>query len=292
MAETLQTLRRRVRSIANTQQVTRAMEMVSAAKLRRTQAALMAARPYVRHLEALLGRLAPIARASGHPLFAEREVNRATLVLLTADRGLCGSFNSNLFRQAHKHLDARDGVVVDLICIGRRGADYFARAGYAVTARYDGFGGKLDRAKSDQIAQILFDRFAAAETDEVHILYSDFISTAVTRPTLEKFLPIDQSILERLAAETGAPLDYLFDPDRETVVRGLAPNYLRSKIFICLAESFTSEHSARMLAMNNATKNCDELVDALTLRLNKARQSTITGELLDIVGGAEALTKG
>jgi len=292
MAETLQTLRRRVRSIASTKQVTRAMEMVSAAKLRRTQAALMGARPYGHHLEALLGRLAPIARASGHPLFAEREVNRATLVLLTADRGLCGSVNSNLIRRAHKHLDAREGGAVDLMCIGRRGADYFARAGYAITARYDNFGGKLDRAKSDQIAQRLFDRFAAAETDEVHILYSDFISTAVTRPALQKLLPIDESILERLAAETGAPPDYLFDPDRESVVRELAPNYLRSKIFICLAESFTSEHSARMLAMNNASRNCDELVDALTLSLNKARQSAITGDLLDIVGGVEALTKG
>ena len=290
MPESLKVLRRRVRSISSTKQVTRAMEMVSAAKLRRAQAALFAARPYSRNLSLLLGRLVPMAEAAGHPLFYQRKVKRSTLVLFTADRGLCGSYNSNLIKIAEDHLKGYSLGSVELICVGRRGAEYFSRRQWPVAREYSDLGGVLDREKSDGISVLLRDRFLEGKTDEVYLLYSAFISTAAHRPTYEKFLDLDLSALMRNASpEERRGFDYLFEPSREQVFEKLLPNYLRSKIFITLAEAFTSEHSARMLAMNNASKNCDEMVDTLTLSLNKARQSTITSDLLDIVGGAEAL---
>ena len=292
MAESLKALRRRIRSITSTKQVTRAMEMVSASKLRRAQSALFAARPYIRGLAALLGRLSPTAEATGHPLFAQRHVRKATLVLFTADRGLCGSYNANLIRIAEDHLKGHKLGTMDLVCVGRRGADYFSRRQWKVSAKYTAFGGVLDQAKSDALAQTLVERFLSEDSDEIYLLYSTYVSTAVSRPTYEKYLDLDLSALIRYAPpEDRQAVDYTFEPSRERVFEQLLPNYLKAKILIALAEAFTSEHSARMLAMNNASKNCDEMVDSLTLSLNKARQSTITGDLLDIVGGAEALQK-
>jgi F-type H+-transporting ATPase subunit gamma len=292
MAESLKALRRRIRSIKSTKQVTRAMEMVSAAKLRRAQAALYAARPYIRGLATLLGRLAPQAEASGHPLFAQRHVRKSTLVLFTADRGLCGSYNGNLIRIAEDHLKSHKLGSMNLVCVGRRGAEYFGRRQWPIAEKYAGFGGVLDQAKSDALAQSLVDRFLSQDTDEIYLLYSTFVSTAVSRPTYEKYLDLDLSALMRYAPpEDREVVDYAFEPSRERVFEQLLPNYLKSKILIAMAEAFTSEHSARMLAMHNASQNCDEMVDSLTLSLNKARQSTITSDLLDIVGGAEALQK-
>jgi F-type H+-transporting ATPase subunit gamma len=293
MPESLKALRRRLRSIHNTQQVTGAMEMVSAAKLRRAQSALQAARPFIRKLEMLLGYLAPAAEAAGHPLFTSRRVRRSTLVLFTADRGLCGSYNSNLIRIAEHHLKEHRLGSMDLICVGRNGANYFGRRNWPIVGTYPDFGGVLDRDKSNDIAKTLLARYLEGETDEIYLLYSTFISTSQSKPTYEKYLDLDLSTLLRNAPpEERKGFDYTFEPDRDHVFDALLPIYLRSKVFITLAESFTSEHSARMLAMNNATKNCEELISTLTLRLNKARQTSITSDLLDIVGGAEALSGG
>ncbi len=179
---------------------------------------------------------------------------------------------------------------MELFCIGRRGATYFERLGWPVIEKYENLGGVLDTTVSDHIAEFLCHRFLSGETDEVRILYSTFISASHSRPTWERYLSIDSNaLLQNTPSEERLPPDYLFDPGRDEVIKAIVPAYLRARIYIILAESFTSEHSARMLAMNNASKNCDELMENLTLKLNKARQSSITGDLLDIVGGAEAL---
>jgi F-type H+-transporting ATPase subunit gamma len=294
MPESLKVLRRRIRSVKSTKQVTRAMEMVSASKLRRAQAALMAARPYVGNLQKLLGRLAPQAEASGDPLFAKRKVRRATYVLCTGDRGLCGSYNANLIRIAENHMRDRALGAADLFCIGRRGADYFSRRRWPVIASYGDLGGVLDRENTDEIADRLRDLFLSGKTDEVHLIYPTFISTALSKPRCEKFLDLDLSSLVRNAGPDDREelVDYIFEPSRKRVFDKLVPEFLYAKIYIMLAEAFTSEHAARMLAMNNASRNCDELVDTLTLNMNKARQSAITADLLDIVGGAEAIQAG
>jgi F-type H+-transporting ATPase subunit gamma len=292
MPQSLKVLRRRIRSIGNTRQITRAMEMVSAAKLRQAQRALMEARPYARHLQTLLGRLAPVAEVAGHPFFAPRSVKRASLVIFTSDRGLCGSYNAAIIRQAEEQLKEHRLGTLELVCVGRAGFDHFSKRNWPVAAKYADMAGRLDRKKSDAAADFICDRFLSGGTDEVYLLYNTFVSTADYRPTYEKFLDLDQSALMRNApAEERVALDYIFEPGRERVFDRLVPAYLHSKIFITLAEALTSEHSARMLAMNNATKNCEDLTNSLTLSMNKARQSAITKDLIDIVGGAEALKK-
>lgn len=290
MAESLKALRRRIRSVASTQKVTSAMEMVSAAKLRRAQGALMSARPYSRRLSQLLGHLAPMAEGVGHPLFSQRRVRRSTLVLFTADRGLCGSYNSSILRMAEEQLKSHSAGSVELVCVGRRGAEYFGKRRFPIVESITDMGGTLDHTRSDSLSDLLRDRFLSGHTDEVFLLYNSFVSAARFVPRYEKFLDLDASDLMRNHDfRHRMALDYIFEPSREAVFEDLLPAYLRSKIFIVCAEAFTSEHGARMMAMNNATTNCEEMVDQLTLRLNRARQAAITGDLIDIIGGAEAL---
>lgn len=294
MAESLKSLRRRVRSIKNTKQITRAMEMVSAAKLRRAQSALMAARPYIQHLEVLLGRLAPAAQSAGHPLFVQRHVKKTTLVLFTADRGLCGSYNANLIRIAESHLKEHAPGRVELICVGRRGYEFFSRRAWPIAAEFTDLGGTLNAEKIGKISSFITDRFLEGKTDEVRLLSTKFISTANCKPLLQKFLCLDQTELTGKTDPSAGKdtLDYIYEPSDNRIFEQMIPAYLFAKIYILLAEAFTSEYSSRMLAMNNATKSCDEMISTLTLNLNKARQNSITGDLLDIVGGAEALQKG
>jgi len=293
MPESLKVLRRRVRTVRNTKQITRAMEMVSASKLRRAQASLFVARPYIRNMEILLARLAPEADAAGHPLFVQRRVKRSTLVVFTADRGLCGSYNATIIRIAESHLRDLPRGRMDLICVGRRGHQYFSKRAWPIVGRFTDMGGVLNLEQSRSLSDYLRDRFLYGETDEIYLLYTSFVSTSVHKVVFEKFLDLDESALAaKVPADDRAPIEYIFEPSRERVFEKLVPAYLEAKVFITLAESFTSEHASRMLAMNSASNNCDEMRDTLTLRLNKARQGTITGDLLDIVGGAEALQKG
>jgi len=292
MAESLKIIRRRIRSIGNTRQITRAMEMVSAAKLRQAQRILMEARPYARHMQTLLGRMAPGAEATGNPWFLPKKSDLTTLVLFTADRGLCGSYNANIIRQAENLLKDRRLGAVELVCIGRRGGEYFRRRQWPIVAQYADFSSQLSRERSDEVTDFLCQRFLGGVTSEIYLLYNAFVSTSFYRPTHEKFLDMDQSVLMKGApAEERVAIDYIFEPNRQRVFERLIPEYLYSKVFITLAEALTSEHSARMLAMNNATQNCQDLAEALTLRMNKARQGAITRDLIDIVGGAEALVK-
>ena len=291
MAEVLRTLRRRVRSNRNTMQVTRAMGMVSAAKLRRTQGALNAARPYAGKIKALLARVA--ATVSGEcmdPLFARREEKRVVLVVFTGDRGLCGAFNANVIREAESFLSKWDRKTGEVFGVGRRGCEHFARRGWTVIGKVLDLRGRVDIGTARAIARQLQERYTQGATDAVYLCYNRLVTALITRPQIEKFLPLDAAAMG-LAASEAVATEYIFEPSREEVFAQLLPRYCESHIYAILAETLTAEHSARMLAMNNATQNCGELIDRLTLRMNKARQASITKEIGEIMGGAEALKK-
>ena len=266
---TLRDIKRRIRTVQNTKQITKAMEMVSAAKLRRAQSRVEKARPYADKMQLILDNLSAASGAVAHPFFESREVKRTTLVLVTSDRGLCGSFNNSLIRRAASFLAGYDPDTVELVCVGKKGFDFFKRRSYSIIL-----------SKNE-----LTGRFLARETDEVYLLFSRFISTTRHRITLERFLNIEQE--EQQAA--GGVLDYIFEPDPTSIYDDLMPRYAMTKIQMALAESFASEHAARMVAMGGATRNAEEMADHLILVRNKARQAAITKELLDIVGGVEAL---
>lgn len=291
MAENVKSLRRRLRSIKNTKQITRAMEMVSAAKLRRSQDLLLAGRPYASKLQELLGRLAGSATAS-HPFFEKRDVKRRVLVLVTADRGLAGSFNAQLIKRAEQFLKESDKPV-DLVCIGKKGYDHFKSRQWNIVFSITDFGGKLSYERTNEVAERVSNLFLDGDADEIFVLYNAFISMLVYRPTLEQMLPLDPEALLAQAAEATATAEsageYLMEPSPDVVFSSLLPRYINSKMYIVMAETFTAEHSARMVAMSAATKNCSELIDQVSLAMNKARQAAITKEILEIVGGAEAL---
>ena len=291
MAEILRNLRRRVRSIGNTMQVTHAMAMVSAAKLRRAQAALASARPYAEKIEALLARVAAsLSDDFVHPLFARRDEKRVLFVLFTGDRGLCGAFNANIIRQAEQFLARWGKDSVGLYCVGKRGRDCFRRHGWTILEQVIDLRGRVDFQATRRIAAQLQDYYTRSATDAVYLCYNAQISAMLARGRIEKFLPLDPGGMG--LKETGhVATEYIFEPSREEVFAQLLPRYCESHIHAVLAESLTAEHSARMSAMNNASKNCDELINAITLRMNKARQAAITKEISEIMGGAEALKK-
>lgn len=289
MAENVKSLRRRLRSIKNTKQITRAMEMVSAAKLKRSQDLLLAGRPYASKLQELLGRLAGSATAS-HPLFEKRDVKKRVLVLVTADRGLAGSFNAQLIKRAEAFLK-ESSVNTSLVCVGKKGYDYFKNRPFTIDFTVTDFNGKLVSEKTNEVANQISDLFLSGAADEVFVLYNSFVSTLVYRPTLEQLLPLDSEVMlaNAPAEASSAGVDYILEPSSDSVFSSLLPRYINSKMYIIMAETFTAEHSARMVAMSAATKNCSELSEKVSLAMNKARQSAITTEILEIVGGAEAL---
>ena len=287
---TLRVLRRRIRSVQNTQQITKAMEMVAAAKLRRAQNRALAARPYSVKITEMLGNLAGAATELDHPLFKVREVKHTALVLVTSDRGLCGAYNSNLLRAAEQRLRAAaaDGGKpggTSLLLVGKKGRDYFRRRRYPVLAAHT----PLPAEASIEFARMLTDdliaRFVTGEVDRVEIMFTRFVSALHRRVVVEPFLPVGATRPAGSPAGGGT----IFEPDAESIFAELLPRYATAKLFAALADALASEHSARMIAMGSARKNAGELIDLLTLRRNRLRQAAITKELLDIVGGAEAL---
>ena len=284
----LRDIKRRIRSVNSTKQITKAMEMVSAAKLRKAQTRAEKARPYAEKLELILANLSRAAiqpdGAVLHPYFEARPVKKTTYALVTADRGLCGSFNANLIRRATIVLQKHEPGTTELICVGKRGYDWFKKRSTPVVSHHLDFGGNMDLARVKQITNELTQRFITGETDAIYLVYAKFISTARSQVTVMPFLPIEPN------SDTSATVaDYIFEPDPVAIFSDLMPRYASTVIQTALSESFASEHSARMLAMGGATKAAGEMIDALTLQFNKARQGAITKELLDIVGGAEAI---
>ncbi len=284
---TLREVKKRIRSVKSTRRITGAMEMVAAAKLRRAQQRVEQSRPYARKMDEMLSHLAAGSRGEiVHPYFEEREIKRKALVAFTSDRGLCGSFNANIIREANNWLRENSEVETELVLVGKKGNDFFKRRSYPIVGYYHDWGGVLDYGKARDIVGFLTERFVAQEVDEIDLLYTRFLSMVKYRVTLEKYLPIARP---ETAEDEGTTSDYIFEPNAEQIYAALMPGYATTKLVTALVESFASEHGSRMIAMNNATKNAGEMIDALTLEYNKARQAQITKELLEVISGAEAL---
>jgi F-type H+-transporting ATPase subunit gamma len=281
---TLRDIRRRIRSVRSTAQITKTMEMVSAAKFRRAQTALESARPFDRELRKVLANLASASGDTLHPVFVRREVKRRALIVITSDRGLSGAFNVNLIKAAEGRLRG-GGAPFSLVTLGRKGADYFRRRNASVLHSNTELGGVASWKMAEDLSRDLTARFLHGEIDEVDLVFTHFKSALVRSIVIEPFLPLGRSE----AADAGPTLDYIFEPSPEAILEKIVPYYLAMRLFMALAESAASEHGARMVAMGSATKNANEMIQDLTLHMNRTRQATITRELVEIVAGAEAL---
>ena len=281
---TLRDIRRRIRSIGSTAQITKTMEMVSAAKLRRAQVAVESARPYATHLRDVLANLAQASGEVLHPAFVKREVKRRAIVLVTSDRGLCGAFNTNLIRAAEVRMREKRQPTV-LVLVGKKGYDYFRRRNASILAHRSDLGGAADWKYAEAVSRELLARFESGEVDEIDLLYTHFKSALNRNIVLEPYLPLGQEA----AGQGAVKRDYIFEPGPEEILARIVPYFLAMRLYMALAESAASEHGARMIAMGSATKNANELIQTLTLHMNRTRQATITREIVEIVGGAEAL---
>jgi len=288
MAGTLRQIRRRIRSIQSTAKITRAMELVAASKMRRAQLNALAGRPYAEKMRFVLADLAetlPLIDAEvRHPLLRQAEEVRAVgLILITPDRGLCGGLPSTINRRTAQFL-VDQAKTARTVAVGRKGRDFMRRTGQDVVAEFTAIGDNPTYAELRPIAQIAMQEFIDGAVDEVHLVYMQFVNTVVQRPEVFKLLPVEPPT----EAETLA-IDYIYEPDRETVLAELLPRYIEQQVYAAMLEAIASEQSARMVAMRNATDNANDLMRDLTLVYNKARQESITSELLDITGGVEAL---
>ena len=335
---TLLELRRRVRSVKNMRQITRAMKLVAGAKLRRSQEAMLAARPYSDKLWEVLGDLAQAGeQPARHPLLTPRAERRVTAVVITSDRGLCGAFNSNVIKYAHRALDVWGDREVRIVAVGRKGWDHFRRLGPKVERADDMLLKALSFPRAAAVAQDLIERFVAGETDAVYLIYNEFVSALRQHLVVEPLVPIHELPLEPDAgisfkeasrafaeARTGGHVheafraigaiaselagsteetrrfiaahdrpvelvEYIYEPSAQAILDQLLPRFVEAQLYRALLESSAAEHAARMAAMDNATKNAEELIADLTLTMNKLRQEAITTEILEVVGGAQAL---
>lgn len=284
----LRDIKRRIGSVQNTQQITRAMRMVAAAKLRRAQEAIVSARPYAEKIEEVLGAVASRTEEAVHPLLSSRPPKRVELVVMTSDRGLAGAFNSNITRRAHRFLWENEDVYdsIQVSTIGRKGRDFFRSRNIETRKDYTGVFESLTFDRAQAIAKELSASFLEDRLDAVYLLYNRFVSAMTQEPTLTRLLPISP---RGEGEETGASADYVYEPGSAGVLDTLLPRHLEMQVWRALLESVASEHAARMVAMENATKNSGELIARYTLQYNRARQAYITTELMEIVSGAEAL---
>lgn len=282
----LKDIRKRISSVRNTQKITKAMKMVAAAKLRRAQDAAIAARPYASKLTGLLENVAGRVGAAAHPLLqAHDETKSIHVLLVTADRGLCGGYNANLIRKCANFIELKGADKIKLTCVGRRGYDYFKKRPVQIVGEHINLFGGPGLALAESLAESLRREYADGTSDAVFVVYNQFRSALVQEPTVEQVLPIVPP--ERAAGESSA--DYLYEPDAATLLGRLLEQYVTVLIQRSFLEATASEHGARMTAMDSATNNAADMIDRLTLDMNRARQAGITKELMEIVGGAEAL---
>ncbi|MEW6500839.1 MAG: ATP synthase F1 subunit gamma [Thermodesulfobacteriota bacterium] len=274
----------KISGVKKTSQITKAMNMVAAAKLRGAQMKMERFRPYAEKYNAAMGNLSSGMDAAAFPLMEVREVKSVELLVVTSDRGLCGSFNSNILKQTERFMRTLEGQgkKVSLVCVGKKAAQYFKRSG-KVRATFTDIMGNFQMFNARAIAQDVAGNFLAGNADEVHIVYGRFQSVAVQKPAQTQFLPVKP--VEGAAASA----DYIYEPSTTEIMDVMLPLYLNVMVYHAMLEVSASEHAARMTAMDNATSACKDMITSLTLVYNKARQSGITGELMDIVGGAEAL---
>ncbi len=281
-------IRRKIQGIKNTRRITNAMKVVSAAKLRRAQELLYSSRPYSDKLYELVRDLAGHIDRESHPLLEERDERRVDLILVTADRGLAGSFNSNIIKEAEKFITEKGekGKEVSLILIGRKGVQYFSKREVPIIKGYDEvFRKEVNFGVAKEVAKTVKERFKNKEVDTVYLLNNEMITRASYKPVLRKFLPFEPPEEEAL----GSYSVYTFEVEEEEFINQVIDLYLNYQIYRAMVESNAAEHFARMIAMDNATKNADDLIKQWTLAFNKARQESITLELMDIVGAAEAM---
>jgi F-type H+-transporting ATPase subunit gamma len=282
----LRDLRKRIQSVKNTQKITNAMKMVAAARLRRAEEAVTRARPYADKMREVLLSLGSRVDPKGHPMLEVREVKKVLLILVTADRGLCGSFNANLQRRSENYVKemAGKGVEVGMVNVGRKGHDYFRRRQVEIEDRFINVMNAVDFELARNIASIGIEKFISGEYDEVYIIYNRFKTAATQFLTFRKLLPITPE-----EEPTTRQEEYLYEPSEDELLTGILPQYIYTQVFTALLDSVASEHGARMTAMEAATSNAEEMMHKLTLKANRMRQESITTELMEIVGGAEAL---
>ena len=279
----LKALRKRIATVRSTQQITKAMKMVAAAKLRRAQEAAERARPYAAKLTEMFAAVAAGVEPDAHPLLARREERRIDVLVLTSDRGLCGGYNSNLFRFAAGFVRERGGAASAFTVVGRKGLDHYRRRSVTLIAQRTGILTTPAPSLAREIAAEVTTRYAEDQTDAVYLVYNRFRSAISQVPSVVRLLPVDAP-----TTDTPGP-DYIFEPERPVLLAALLPRYVEALVTQSLLEAAASEHAARMTAMGNATKNAAEMIGSLTLSMNRARQATITTELMEVVGGAEAL---
>jgi F-type H+-transporting ATPase subunit gamma len=279
---TLLDIRRRIRSVKGTQQITRAMKMVAAARLRRAQERIFNARPYANQMLALLASLAARTEQRAHPLLAERPVEKILLVLVTADRGLCGAFNSNLIRATQNYLETNRDKQVFMIAVGRKGRDFFRKRPVEILSDYVGLFGRLEFTHAQPIAKQIIELYARGAVDAADFLYNEFKSILTQRVRVERYLPIKP--LEPARGE--ALIDYIYEQPAADILNTLLPRYVEIEVYRALLESQAAELAARMTAMDAATNNAAEMIDSLTLHMNRVRQAAITKEIIEVVSGA------
>ena len=278
-------IRRRIRSVKNTQQLTKAMKTVSAAKLRRAQDRVFSARPYAGQLKRVLGNLTTRLENISHPLLDVRPEERILFVVVTADRGLCGAFNSNIMRAAATFIREHASQKVSLATAGRKGRDLFRRRGIAIRSEFINIFSKLDYGHAKDISETIVQAYSQAEVDAVYIIYNEFKSVIQQRVVTEKMLPLSRRDLQ----ETGPQRDYIFEQPPQEIFNRLLPRYVEVQVYRALLESAASEHGARMASMDSASRNAGDMIDALTLNMNRIRQAAITREIIEVVSGAGAL---
>jgi F-type H+-transporting ATPase subunit gamma len=290
-------LRRRIKSVQSTKKVTKAMELISASRIMKAQARVAAARPYSEQITAVIGNLAAGGAGLTSPLLTEREdVRTVAFVVVTADRGLAGGYNGNVLRTAERAVrDARaNGKDARIVVVGKKGRDYFRFRHYDIDDAFLGMTDQPTYENAKEVAQAVTARFESGEYDRVELIYTRFLSVASQRVTERRFMPLDATALEAAAAGAadGPAAGYEFEPDASVILDRLLPRYAEARLFAALLESSASEHAARQRAMKSASDNADELITKLSRVMNRARQDSITNEIMEIVGGAEALGSG
>jgi F-type H+-transporting ATPase subunit gamma len=297
---TAREIKRRIRSVDNIGQITRAMEAVAASRMKRAQDQVLSTRAYAQKAWEVLTHLASQQAADEaiHPLFQIRPVNTMGLMLITSDRGLCGAFNHNMIRRALEHIEAAGEATVQLITVGRQGRNLMLRLGQTIVAEFSDLPATPRLIDITPIARVAIGGFLGGQFDLVCLAYTDFVTTLTQRPTIKRLLPLQPTDLETQAmaeyVEDVRPTmvsEYIYEPDPRTILDEVLPRFTELQVYQAVLESIASEHSARMVAMRNATESATELVDELTLDFNKARQQAITLEIMDIAGGAEALAQ-
>lgn len=297
-------IRRRIRSARNIAQITRAMEMVAASRMRRAQQAVLAGRPYAQKIGEVIQHLA--ARLEGvdaeeiHPLLRPRAIKSALVIMFTADKGLAGALNTNLIRRTTRFIVNEAGVPISMVAVGRKGRDFMVRYGRPLVAEFTGLGDQPSMSEVYAIARVATEEYLSGRVDAVYLIYTDFVNTLVQKPTVYRLAPVNvleegeggarpgENVGEGSDAADGA--DYIYEPGVQQVLDQLVPRYIEVRIFQALLEHIASEQSARMVAMRNATQNAKEMISDLTLAYNKLRQANITREIIEVSSGASAQT--